>query len=278
MKRSTFSAVFIASLMLSNETLCAGAESPKAPLTAAERAQCLVQVTEFNQSVRVYNAELAKLKALQAELDTLAAELDKEQAAVDRKDNAAMDSLNAKILMNNEMVERQEQMSASFKTMSAEHKERGAQFREACENRPAAAPAPAAALQKPAPDSACSSMAGAKDVERKIETAFAEMRAYEKQRQGEFERAVDARAKAQSWSADKRSKIGLQLLSSPKFMAFEREKQPYVQELMSILGSKPKNPQEECRIVQRIAATLPPIKAINARQYNFMVDEVKAAK
>jgi hypothetical protein len=92
------------------------------------------------------------------------------------------------------------------------------------------------------------------------------------------ERVADTRAKAQSWSAEKRSKIWLQLLVSPKFMAFEREKQPFVQELMRILASKPKNGQEECRLVQRIAAMLPAIKAINARQYAFMAGEIRVAK
>lgn len=186
-----------------------------------------------------------------------------------------MQALNAKIGKNNELVERYEQMSSSIKAMSSENKQLAAQFREACENRPLAL-SPSSKTQPS--DSTCSSTTGAKDVERRIEATFVEMRADEKQRQAEVERVAQARAKAQSWSDEKRGKIWLQILGSSKFMAFEREKQPYVQELMRVIGSKPKNGQEECRLVQRIAAVLPAIKAINARQYAFMADEIRVAK
>lgn len=112
----------------------------------------------------------------------------------------------------------------------------------------------------------CNSTTGAKDVERQIEATFVELRADEKQRQAEVERIAHARAKAQSCNNEKRGKIWLQLLISPKFMAFEPEKRPYVQQPMRVMGSKPKNGQEDCRLLRRIAAALPAIKAINAWQ------------
>jgi hypothetical protein len=127
-------------------------------------------------------------------------------------------------------------------------------------------------------DAACSSAVGAKGVEHKVEATFADMRADEKKHQAEVERVAQARAKAQSWSDEKKGKVWVQLLGSPKFTAFQREKQPYMDDLMRILGSKPKNRQEECQLVQRIAAMLPAIKAINARQYALMADEIRAAK
>lgn len=274
MKRFTFSAIFVFSLVLSQQAKSADAGQSKGPLTVAEKAQCRVQLTEFNQSAQNYNAELDALKVLETEIKDLSAELDKEQVAVDRRDRAAMDALNAKIGKNNELVERHERMISSIKAMSDENKQLRAQFSEVCENRPLALPAP--------PDSepgntACSSISGKKDVKNRIEATFAEIRADEKRRQEEVDRVAAARAKAQSWGAEKRSKIWLQILGSPKFMAFEREKQPYVQELMRIVGSKPKNEQEECRLVQRIAAMLPAIKAINARQYAFMADQIRVA-
>lgn len=275
MKRSMLSAISVIALVLSQHAQGIEAESAKGPLTAAELTQCRAQLAEYNQGVRSYNAELDALKALAAEINELSAALDKEQAAVDRRDSAAMQALNTKIEKNNELVERHEQMRSSLKAMSSENKQFAAQFREACENRPLAPP-PSSKTQSS--DSACSSTADAKDVKRRIDATFVEIRADEKQRQAEVERVAQARAKAQSWSDERRGKIWLQILGSPKFMAFEREKQPYVQELMRIIGSKPKNGQEECRLVQRIAAMLPAIKAINARQYAFMADEIRVAK
>lgn len=263
--------------MLSQQAKSANAGQPKVPLTEAEKAQCRVQLTEVNQSAQNYNAELDALKVLETEIKDLSTELNKEQVAVDRRDRTAMDALNAKIGKNNELVERHERMISSIKAMSDENKQLRAQLSNGCENRPLTLPAPP--VSQPW-NTVCSSSTGKKDVKDRIEATFAEIRADEKQRQAEVDRVAAAQAKAQSWSAEKRGKIWLQILGSPKFMAIEREKQPYVQELMRILGSKPKSGQEECRLMQRIAAMLPAIKAIkaiNARQYAFMADQIRVA-
>lgn len=275
MKRFKLLAVLVISLMLAHRAQSAEAESAKVPLTATEKAQCRAQLTEVNQSVLAYKGKLDAMKALETEVDALSAAIEKNQAVVDRRDSEAMQALNAQIGKNNELVARHDQMGSSLKAMSTENKQRFAQFSEACENRPIAlSPSPKTQL----PDSDCSSTAGAKALERKIEASFVEMRADEKMHQAEVDRVAKERAKAQSWSDEKRSKVWLQLLSSPKFMAFEREKQPYMGELMRILGSKPKNGQEECRLVQRIAAMLPAIKAINAREYAFAADEIRGTR
>jgi len=275
MKRFKLSAILVFSLVLSQHAQSAEAESANGPLTAAEKAQCRAQLIELNQGALAYNAELDAIKALEAEINALSSAIEKDKAAVDRRDSAAMQALNAQIGKNNELVARHEQMGASLKTMSSENKQRFAQFSEACENRPLAL-SPSSKTQPSG--SVCSTTTGAKAVERQIESIFVEMRADEKKHQAEVDRVAQARAKAQSWSDEKRGKIWLQLLVSPKFMAFEREKQPYREELMRVLGSKPKNGQEACRLVQRIAATLPAVKAINARQYAFMADEIRVAK
>lgn len=281
MKGSQLSAICAVLLALSPRAQCADAEPAKGPLTAAEREQCQAQLTEFNQNVRTYNAKLDEIKALEVEIDSLRAELDKELAAVDRRDSAAMQALNAKIRRNNELVERHEQMISVITALAGDNKQRDAQFREACENRSPASlsrpPQQSASRTQPS-DAVCNSATGAKDVQRQVEATFAEMRADEKLRQAEVDRVAKARAEAQSWSKEKQGKVWLQIIASPKFMAFEREKQPYVQELMRMLGSKPKSGKEECQLVQRIAAMMPAIKAINARQYAFMADEIRVAK
>lgn len=275
MKRLKLSAILVVALVLSHNAQSAEAESAKSALTAADKAQCLTQLTGFNQRVLAYNAEVDAIKALEAEVNALHATIEKDQAAVDRHDSAAMQALNAQIGKSNELVARHAQMKVSLKAMSNENKNRLVQFSQACENRPLAA---SPASTTPPADAACRSATGAKGVERQIEATFVAMRADEKKHQDEVDRVALARAKTQSWSADKRGKIWLQLLGSPTFMAFQREKQPYMDELMRVVGSKPRNGQEECRLVQRIAAMLPAIKSINARQYAFMADEIRVAK
>lgn len=275
MKRFTLLTVLALSLALTQRAQSANAEVPKGPLTPTEFAQCKAQLTELNENVRANNAKLDEIRALEVEIEALRAELNKEEAAVDRRDRTAMDALNAKIGKNNELVEQHEKMALLIDRLVSENKQRRVTYREACENR-SLVQRPAAPTQ-PA-DSACSSTTGAKDVQRHLEATFVEIRANEKRHQAEVERVAQAQAKAQSWSREKQGKIWLQILGSPKFMAFEREKRPFVQELLGIVGRKPKNGQEECRILQRIAAMLPAIKAINARQYAFMADEMRVAK
>lgn len=275
MKSFKPSAIFLMCLGLSPYATCGAAEPAEAPLTVAELAQCKVQLAEFNQHVRDYNAKLDEIKALEAEIDALSAALDKESAAVDRRDSNAMQALNAKIEKNNELVERHEQMVSSAKAAASENNQRAAQFHASCENHPLAQRPPSQA-QPPAP--ICGKDSSARDLERQVQDGLAEIRTDEKQHQAEVDRVAEAQAKAQSWSKEKQSKIWLQLLASPKFAAFEREKQPYVRELMRMLGSKPKSGQEECRYMQRLSGMLPTIKAINARQYAFMADEIRKAK
>lgn len=272
--------LFIA-LVLSQQAQSAEADQTKSPLTATEKAQCRVQLTEFNERVRTNNAAVDAVKALEAEIDALRAAIDKEQAAVDRRDSAAMNALDAKIARNNALVTQHDEMNASLKAMSSETRQRSAQFKEACENRPLASspsPSPSPSPKPPSSDTACGSADGARGVERQIEGTFAELRADEKKHQTTVESAAKARAKSQGWNDERRGKIWMQILRSPKFMGFQREKQPYMDELMRILGSKPKNKQEECHLVQRIATMLPAIKSINAKQYAFMADEIRVAK
>ena len=199
--------MLLVALVLSQQAQSAEADPTKTPLTANEKAQCRVQLTEFNERVRSNNAAVDAVKALEANIVS---------------------------------------PSPSPKTSS--------------------------------PDAACNSADGARGVERQIEGTFAAMRADEKKHQDEVDRVANAQAKAQSWTADKRGKIWLQILRSPRFMAFQQQTQPYMDELMRIFGSKPKNKQEECHLVQRIAAMLPAIKSVNAKQYGFMADEIRSAK
>lgn len=263
---------------LSPHARAAEAEPAKAPLTAEERQQCLAQLTEINQGVTAHNQRVEDIKALEAEVDALRAELDKEEAGLDRRNNAVMQAFNAKVRKNNELVDRHEKLVAEAKAASADNKQRAAQFRETCDNRPAPPPPSQPVQATPADRASCGSVAAYKDVQRSIEATFAEMRADEKARQGEVERLAQKRAKELGWSKDRQGKVWLQILGSPGFMAFEREKAPHVQELMRVMGSKPKNGQEECQLVQRIAVVMPAIKAINTRQYAFMAEQIRVTK
>lgn len=274
MKPSTLLAIFVASLALAHHAQGADAESAKGALTQAEKTQCRAQRAEFNQSVRSYNAALDALKSLEAEIHAQQATIEK-QGVVDRSDSAALDARYADLRKIDEMAERYQQRSASIKAMSSDNEQHADQLRDRCENRPTAM----SLASKTQPlDSACSSATGAKDAERQIQASLDEIQADQEQRQAEVDRIAEARAAAQSWSDEQRNEIWMHILGSSRFIAFENEKQPYVQELTRVMESKPSNSHEQCQFVQRIAAMLPAIKAINARQYAFMADEIRMAK
>lgn len=58
---SRLSTTFVVWLALSQHGQCAEAESAKAPLTAAEMAQCRAQLAEFNRNVQAHNAKVDEL-------------------------------------------------------------------------------------------------------------------------------------------------------------------------------------------------------------------------
>jgi hypothetical protein len=249
-------------------------------MTATDLVLCRGHVAEINQSIAAHNALVTEVKALRTEIETLRKELDIEEASVNRTSSDAMDALNAKILKNNEMVLRHESLSKLIKEMADRNTARVAMFKAACENRPMPAPPVPVVTTAVAPavDPTCKTPMGTQDVQRQIEATFAEMRADQKQRQSEVERVADARASAEKWSKEKRSSVWMSILASPRFAALEQEKRPYVQELLSIATSNPKSAQERCQLVKRIAATLPAIKALNAKQYSFMADQIRSSK
>lgn len=279
MNRYKLAAMFVA-LLLSQHAQCADGEPAKGPLSADELAQCRTQLAEYKEGVQKYNTDLGALKAFEREVDALSAAIDKEKAAVDRRDSAAMQALNEQIANNNEMVERHQLILTSVEATASLNQLRAAKFEAACENRPlATAPASKPQPAKAAPPKpVCSATSGDTDIERQLQATFVEIRADQKEREADVERVAQARAESQGWSARKRQEVYMALVVSPKFGTFEREKKPYLNELLQILGSKPKNHQDQCRIMQRIAAMLPSIKAINARQYKFMANEIAAAK
>jgi hypothetical protein len=242
---------------------------------AAEQTPCQTELAAINQSIRDYNARVAELKTLRTDIETLGRELDQEEASVDRSSAAAMDALNARIHRSNELITRHQQLSAAVRALGERNDGRTAQFRASCKQHP---PPPSPGPSSPPLDPACTSAAGAGEVERQIQASFADMRADEKQRQDEVSRVAQARARSQAWSQEKQGKVWLQLMSSPKFMAFEREKQPYVAELMGLIAVRPEGEQAQCRLIQRVAAMLPAIKAINTRQYRYMAEEMAAMK
>lgn len=275
MKQFNFFVILATMLAISQPVQCADATSAKQPMTKDEAAQCLAQRAELNQQVHTYNTRLEEINALEAEIDALKAAIDKETATVDRRNKDALAALNAKIDKNNELIEQHEKMLPSLKAMGYETQQRLALHREACDNR---LPAQQLAPQPQSSDSGCSSATDTNDVRRQIETAFAEMRSDEKKHQAAVEKVAEARAKTQSWNREQQGKAWLKVLASPKFMAFEREKAPFVQEFMRIIASKPKNDQEQCLLLKRIAVMLPTIKAINARQYTVAADEIRVMK
>lgn len=272
--RSTFVALAAALALLAQHAQGTDANASRGRLKSADRAQCQTLLDGLNQTAHDHDSRLGELKTLEADIKALQSELDKETASVDRFDPAAMDALNERIQKNNRMIAQYEQLSGLRKELVADFKAREAQFRASCERTSAAdLPHPAATSEA----SSCNVGTDSKGAAYSLESALAEVKADDKRRQDEVEQAAQARARERSWSKDKQSKVWLQILGMPKLWAIQREKQPFVQELMQIMTTKPRNEQEKCDQQRRIANTLPAIKAINARQYAFMMEQVRLA-
>lgn len=226
------------------------------------------------------------LKALEAELDALRESLDKERAALNRRDAAQVKAHNAKVDKGDERIELHRRLVREHRELTADGERKEIQFKADCANRPAPQPAaPAASIPAAAvpAQSACGPGKGLKEFQRDLDQVMADLRADQKQREAVLDKVLEARAAALSWDKDKRLKVLTGVVMSPRFSAFEAEKQPLVMELLATAGSgmqgrKPLGDAEQCALLRRIAKTLPAIKAINARQYAFMAAEVNRAR
>ena len=121
----------------------------------------------------------------------------------------------------------------------------------------------------------CSTADGIKAASGQAEQYFTALRADHNKHQA----AIDAELKAKNFSKERSAQLFMNMMSSKEFQAFEKEKQPYVTELMGIMQAKPaRGSQEECQGIQRIQQITEKVKAVNARQYGYMGAQVRAAK
>lgn len=129
----------------------------------------------------------------------------------------------------------------------------------------------------------CSTPEGVAAASTQIETSLQLVREDQKNREAEIDRELEARGAVKKWSKERKSQIFMSILSSAQFAAFEKEKQPYTAEIMNIALSGPPpgqkaNPKEVCSGAIRLRSIVEKVKDVNARQYTFMLNEVKAAK
>lgn len=127
----------------------------------------------------------------------------------------------------------------------------------------------------------CETHADAAKAEASIGTTFQAIKADQSKREAEIGREMEVRAKALNWSQDRRMKFWTGILSSPQFAAFEAEKRPLTQELMTLLSSPPdakRDPKGMCAAVKRLEGVAGKIRDVNVRQYGYMLAQVKAAK
>lgn len=129
----------------------------------------------------------------------------------------------------------------------------------------------------------CTDKSDAKAAQKAVEATLAAAKEDQKMHEAAVEKEIKTRAAAASWNKDKQSKVFMDVLASPQFAAFEKEKQPYSMELMNIMmaaASEPKGPsaKAQCEAARRMTELMPKIKAVNAKQYAYMAAAVRAAK
>lgn len=121
----------------------------------------------------------------------------------------------------------------------------------------------------------CSTPEGVKAATGQAEQYFNALRADQNKHQA----AVEAELKAKNFSKERSAQLFMNIMASKEFQAFEKEKQPYVMELLGIMqGKAERGSKEECLGIKRIQEITEKVKVVNARQYGNMGMQVKAAK
>jgi hypothetical protein len=129
----------------------------------------------------------------------------------------------------------------------------------------------------------CEDQASQERAKASVQANLQSVRASQKELEAEIERELESKTKTLGWNNEHRSKLFMTIIASPTFASFEREKQPYTSELRGIIGKLAQSdgkadPQETCTVGSRIADIVTKIKDVNARQYGYMLQQVKAAK
>ena len=276
MNLSKFFNIILATLAFTFNTAYSHAQtSNKNSVNTTNKNQCDNLIDEYNSGVENYNLRRNELRNLHSEIEALHAEIKSEKESIDQLDNAAIEKINIKIAKANDMVARLEAMNAAFSEQKNEENLLATKINENCGKYLASA---TVTKTTQVPIDQCSSTSNGKVARNQIENSFAIMRNQEKIRQDQLDQLAKTKAKSIGWNSQKSTQFFLQILTSPKFAQFEQEKRPYVFELIRISATKPKNSQEECQLLTRIAKITTSIRAINDRQYSFMEDEIRKIK
>ena len=130
---------------------------------------------------------------------------------------------------------------------------------------------------------ACEDQASQEQAKASVQAHLQSVRASQKELEAEIERELASRTKTLGWSSEHRSKLFMTIIESPAFVSFEREKQPYTAELRDIIGKLARSegksdPKDTCLVGSRIGEIVAKVKDVNARQYGYMLQQVKAAR
>ena len=117
------------------------------------------------------------------------------------------------------------------------------------------------------------------DYQVRIQALNDQQRATQQQIDGELKR----KAQDLHWPQDRIPNLMMQVLGSKEFAGFEKQKQPYMQDLMGAMQAMsaqkgPEDPKATCRFVLKMDAMIDGVKAINEREYAYMLATVRAAK
>jgi len=104
-------------------------------------------------------------------------------------------------------------------------------------------------------------------------------------RMEEITRELNARATAENWSFECRSQFFADITKAPEYAAFEKEKQPYLDEAMRIETFEPDPAKKDlpievrfCLDQARLMDLTGKIKEIQNHQLDFQIKQIKTAK
>lgn len=132
-----------------------------------------------------------------------------------------------------------------------------------------------------APD--CSSPEAQQSASSRMDSTFKSIDVARKKREAELDGDLRATEKRLGWAMEDRRKFFVALMASPKFVAFENEKVPLKEAINTLMtaGGQRSGPSTStglCEFVAQLEPIVEQIRLVNERQYDFMGEELRAAK
>lgn len=140
-----------------------------------------------------------------------------------------------------------------------------------------------AAQAAPHKPSDCDDPATAKAIKVEVDARMKALNAHQAETQKRLDGELKQRGAERHWSNERVQQLMMDILMSKDVEAFEKQKQPYMQQLIEVMqqsmASKgPEDVKATCRQVLKIDAMLDDVQRINDREFAYMSGAIRAAK